>query len=61
VINKLSRNEIHIDKHKTHYEIKINPIRKESAGVYTCEDDVSLINKNGHSSNITLHVIGIIL
>lgn len=53
------RTEINLQKIGRVYIIKIEPIREHSAGVYTCEDDISLNNKNEHSTNITLHVLGI--
>jgi hypothetical protein len=49
--------EIHLEKHGHEYIIKIGPIQEHSAGLYSCEDDISLHNVNGHLSTITLHVI----
>ncbi len=60
----MSKSEIHIEKLDRIYIIRIDPVKLHSAGVYTCEDDVSIKTTNGISSamsksNLTMHVIGV--
>ena len=56
-----SKSEMHIQKMSNVYIVKIEPVRLHSAGVYTCEDDISINNKAvSRISNITLHVIGML-
>ncbi len=58
-LNTAYRNsEIKVQKTGNFYIVKIDPVRLHSAGLYTCEDNVSLQNLNNHVANITLHVIG---
>ena len=56
--NEYKNSEIHIKKVGFFYIVVIQPVRIHSGGRYTCEDDVSLMNKTNHIANITLHVIG---
>ena len=51
------RTELHVFKFDHIYVIRIEPVRFHSAGVYSCEDDLSIQNKNTHIANISLHVI----
>lgn len=55
--SKYKNSEIHVAKVKQYYIVRIDPVRLHTAGVYTCEDNVSLQNKNNHIANITVHVI----
>lgn len=41
-----------------YYEIRVAPFGFDTAGTYICEDDVTLMDKIGHVSNITLYVDG---
>ncbi len=52
------RTEIHIFKFGHVYVLRIEPVRMHSAGLYTCEDDVSIHNKLNHLSSINVHVVG---
>lgn len=52
------RSEIHILKYDHVYIIRIDPVKNHSAGVYSCEEDISSKEYNKHVANITLHVIG---
>ncbi|CAF0801863.1 unnamed protein product, partial [Brachionus calyciflorus] len=51
------RSEIHIVKYNNIYIIRIDPVKYHSAGVYTCEDDVSAQNHQNHVANVTLRVL----
>ena len=53
------RSEVHVEKYGHTYIIRIDPIKLHSAGMYTCEDDISQHDKLTHNTNITLHVISI--
>lgn len=55
--NQLNNTEIKLIKRESYYKIKIYPVQFESAGVYTCEDDISRTDQRGHYSNFTLNVI----
>ena len=55
---QLNHTEIKLLKLNSYYKIKIYPVHLESAGVYTCEDDLSRTDQTGHNSNITLNVVG---
>lgn len=59
VINaqETSNSHIHVEKFNHIYVIKIDPIKRESAGIYICEDDISISDKRGHEANVTLYVI----
>lgn len=50
--------EIHVQETGNFYIVRIDPVRLHSAGLYTCEDNVSLQNLSDHVANISLHVIG---
>ncbi len=56
--SQYKNSEIHVSKNNNFYIIRIDPVRAHSAGVYSCEDNVSLQNMKNHMANITLHVIG---
>ena len=51
------RTEMHIFKFGHVYVLRIEPIRMHSAGLYSCEDDVSIHNKLNHLSFINVHVV----
>lgn len=55
--SNFQRTEIHIVKYDHSYIIRIEPVKLHSAGVYSCEDDVSQKNIFNHMTNITVHVI----
>ncbi len=50
------RSEIQISKRDHVYIVKISPIQFHSAGLYTCEDDVTSPNVNAHRGHVRLHV-----
>lgn len=50
------RSEIQVLKHDNIYVIRIDPVRPHSAGVYSCEDDVSASKRT--AANITIHLAG---
>ena len=52
------RTEMHIFKFGHVYVLRIEPVRLHSAGLYSCEDDVSIHNKLNHISSINVHVVG---
>lgn len=52
------RSELNIVKFDNVYIIRINPITFHSAGIYTCEDNISAKNHIHHLANITIHVLG---
>jgi hypothetical protein len=55
---QLNNTEIRLLKSNSYYKIKIYPVKFESAGVYTCEDDTTRTDQTGHYSNVTLSVVG---
>ena len=54
---KYLASEIRIDKIKSVYVIRIDPIMPHSGGVYSCQDDVSHQNRTHHTTNMTINVI----
>lgn len=53
------RSEIQVAKYDHVYIIKIDPVKYHSAGVYSCEDDVSSKDNYNNKGNITIHIAGI--
>ena len=56
VNRNFERNEIQILKLDHAFIVKIAPVKIHSAGLYTCEDDVSAKNASGHVASIRIHV-----
>jgi hypothetical protein len=52
------RSEIHITRKGETYVVSISPVKRHSAGLYICEDDISQHDMNGHKTSIRLHVLG---
>ena len=57
--NQFNRSEVHVIREGQTNILKISPVRVHSAGVYTCEDDVSSPDHNKHLASVRVHVNGI--
>ncbi|RNA09781.1 hypothetical protein BpHYR1_011464 [Brachionus plicatilis] len=51
------KNEIHIVKFDHVYIIRINPVTYHSAGIYSCEDNISAKSHIHHVAKIIIHVL----
>lgn len=52
------RSELHIVRFDNVYIIRIDPITFHSAGIYSCEDNISVKNHIHHLASISIHVLG---
>jgi len=50
------RTEMRVEKFNNVYSIRIDPVKYHSAGLYICEDDISIENRRNHMASIMVRV-----